>query len=380
MNKKPVVCFVINSLGGGGAERVFSRLVNLLNETALNFNIVIITLDDDVIANPIDDGIEHISLDCAGSLLKSMLLLRKVISTVKPDVVLSFLTRANVASVFSCSRNKTPVIISERVNTTSHFGTGYVAKVKKQLVQYFYNKSKYIVAVSDGVRKDLIDYFKVEPEKIVVIGNSYSSFDLNNKAAEYQPEFEDGSYIVCVGRFYQNKNHQLLIRALAKVKNPKKLMFLGDGPEMQNIKDLVSELSLQDVVIFKGFINNPYPYIKRSSGLISASLAEGFPNVIAEALVYGKFVVSSDCKSGPSELLNLRVREEGGVDSLLYGKFGVLIPVNDCVSTAQGLELFNDPSIIKSYEVKTSGLADNFSHETFINSFVNIIQKGLQAK
>lgn len=376
MKKK--ICLVINSLGGGGAERVFSRLANMLDVSEFDAELIVITLDNEDIKNPINNSIEHIKLDCAGSLVKSMFALRKSLSIIKPDVVVSFLTRSNVASVFSGFIKPFPVIISERVNTSSHLGNGVSSQLKKLFVRYFYAKADSIVAVSEGVKDDLVRFFNLGQKTINVIGNSYSYSDLITKSEAFSIELVPDSFIVCVGRFYKNKNHELLIKSMAEVSDPKKLVLLGDGPEREYLESLVKELGLEQSVIFKGFIKNPYPYIKHSSGLISASLAEGFPNVIAEALVLGKFVVSSDCQSGPAELLDNRV--SNGTDKLLHAKYGVLIPVNDQEATRQGIALFNDSAFVSSYESKTLSLKDSYSHERFIASFIDVIKESINER
>lgn len=376
MEKK--ICLVINSLGGGGAERVFSRLANMLDVSEFDAELIVITLDNEDIKNPINNSIEHIKLDCAGSLVKSMFALRKSLSIIKPDVVVSFLTRSNVASVFSGFIKPFPVIISERVNTSSHLGNGVSSQLKKLFVRYFYAKADSIVAVSEGVKDDLVRFFNLGQKTINVIGNSYSYSDLITKSEAFSIELVPDSFIVCVGRFYKNKNHELLIKSMAEVSDPKKLVLLGDGPEREYLESLVKELGLEQSVIFKGFIKNPYPYIKHSSGLISASLAEGFPNVIAEALVLGKFVVSSDCQSGPAELLDNRV--SNGTDKLLHAKYGVLIPVNDQEATRQGIALFNDSAFVSSYESKTLSLKDSYSHERFIASFIDVIKESINER
>lgn len=366
------VCLVINSLGGGGAERVFSRLANMLDENHKECKVVVITLDDEEIQNPLADSVEHVKLNCSGSLVGSIFALKAALNEVKPDVVVSFLTRSNVAAACFVMNKPTPVIISERVNTSSHFGSGAKSIVKKMFVRFFYAKSDAIVAVSEGVKQDLRDFFNLPEASISVIGNSYSYKDLTEKADECEVEFEDGSYLVCVGRFYKNKNHELLLRAMCKAKNPKKLLLLGDGPERSRLEALVTELGIEEHVVFKGFVRNPYPYIKRSAGLISASLAEGFPNVIAEALVLGKFVVSSDCQSGPAELLDNRV--SSGVQELSFAKYGVLLPLNDLDATTAGIEQFNDSSVVTKYENAASALKEEFSHEIFLKKFVDTIK------
>jgi N-acetylgalactosamine-N,N'-diacetylbacillosaminyl-diphospho-undecaprenol 4-alpha-N-acetylgalactosaminyltransferase len=375
MKNEKVVCFVINSLGGGGAERVFSRLVNMLSNTEQDYKIVVVTLDKEEIKNPINDSIKHIQLGYNGSLLKSMFGLRKELGELQPALVVSFLTRSNVSSVFSGFRKTYPIVISERVNTSSHFGSDLKSILKKSFTRFFYEKASSLIAVSKGVKEDLSNFFDLKHKRIDVICNSYSFDELELKAQEYDVEFEKNSFIVCVGRFYKNKNHALLIKALAKAKSTKKLVLLGDGPERATLEALVLKLELQGQVIFKGFIENPYPYIANSAGLISVSLAEGFPNVLAEALVLGKFVVSSDCQSGPSELLDSRVSL--GVDKLQKAKYGILIPVNNEAETVAGIELFNDTILIEQYEAKIKPLKNSYSHEFFLSSFEKVIKETL---
>ncbi|MCQ8876507.1 glycosyltransferase [Pseudoalteromonas shioyasakiensis] len=371
MSKK-VVCLVINSLGGGGAERVFARLVNLL-DTQGQYKVTVITLDQEAIENPLDSGIKHIQLDCQGSLIKSMINLKKALYELNPDLVISFLTRSNVAAVYAGRKKPFPVVISERVNTSSHFGNGLLGFYKKAFTRYFYNKADSLIAVSNGVKHDLSEFFNLKHKKIYVIGNSYSHEMLLNKADEFLVEFEKNSFVVCVGRFYKNKNHSLLINALASSSYNNKLVLLGDGPERKNLEELVKQLNLTEQVIFKGFIKNPYPYIKNASGLISTSLAEGFPNVIAEALVLGKFVVSSDCPSGPSELLDDRV--SSGTENLTFAKFGVLLPLNNEQATSEGFNLFNEQSYIDKYELKVKSLKNRYSHEQFLSHFNRVIEE-----
>ncbi|KYL34315.1 hypothetical protein A2I98_12270 [Pseudoalteromonas agarivorans] len=142
MNNQHLVCLVINSLGGGGAERVFSRLVNMLNNEKNNYKIIVITLDNEKIENPLHESIEHVHLNYNGSIFKSMLGLNRALKKIKPSLVVSFLTRSNVASVFSGFGETYPVIISERVNTSSHFGNNLNSKLKKKFTRFFFTKKQ----------------------------------------------------------------------------------------------------------------------------------------------------------------------------------------------------------------------------------------------
>ena len=132
--------------------------------------------------------------------------------------------------------------------------------------------------------------------------------------------------IVAVGRLHLQKDYPTLLRAFLQVRQQRRcrLVILGEGPEKENLNKLINELGLQTDVAMFGFVDNPYTYMAHSAAFVLSSAWEGFGNVIAEALAVGTPVVSSNCDSGPAEIL-------------ANGKYGELTPVGDIKAMAEAI-------------------------------------------
>jgi glycosyltransferase involved in cell wall biosynthesis len=139
--------------------------------------------------------------------------------------------------------------------------------------------------------------------------------------------------ILGVGRLVVEKDFGTLIRAFAELRNrlPSRLLIIGEGPERSRLEQLVRELGLEDVVSLPGANSNPLAYMRRAALLTMSSRWEGLPLVPIEALAAGCPVVSTDCKSGPREILQ-------------GGKYGRLVPVGDINAMADAMfETLNEP-------------------------------------
>jgi len=139
-----------------------------------------------------------------------------------------------------------------------------------------------------------------------------------------------------IGRLTKAKNYSTLIEAFAKVRQQRdvRLAILGNGEERPSLEGLVRRLGLENDVWLPGFVDPPYPYLARASVFVQSSIWEGFPTVIVEALAFGVPVVSTDCPSGPREILE-------------NGRFGELVPVGDVEALAdairRALDVPHDP-------------------------------------
>ena len=369
------LAFVINSMEGGGAERALSQLLFLAVASPLvdTYDVHLILLDKLDIAQEIPEKVIVHTLNGRQQMLRSISELFWKIRELNPKMLVSFLARANCASILIGRTLKIPVIASERVHTSTHFN-GRFSIINKFLIKMLYPRATRIIAVSGGVKKDLVENFSV-PENIVdVIYNAYDSAAIIQKSCHETDDDQDmiNPYICSVGRLVKNKNFQLLIRAYAKASIPQNLIILGQGPEEENLKSLVSKLGMNDRIKFLGYKDNPYPYVADADFFVSTSNVEGFPNSIAEAMVLGRPVIATNCKSGPSEILEDSVEIE--TLKMKKAKYGLLVPSENEEELSAAIEYMSDLYNRIPYEEASRLRGGSFIPENFIDKFTAIVR------
>jgi glycosyltransferase involved in cell wall biosynthesis len=175
--------------------------------------------------------------------------------------------------------------------------------------RFFYRWADAVVAVSQGVADELVHYVRIPAEKVRVIYNPIVTPELFRKAEEplEHPWFREGEppVILGVGRLTKQKDFPTLIRAFALVRQqrPARLMILGEGEERPQLEALVKELGIAEDVSLPGFVQNPYPYMKKAAVFVLSSRWEGLPTVLIEAAALDVPVISTNCPSGPAEIL-----------------------------------------------------------------------------
>jgi glycosyltransferase involved in cell wall biosynthesis len=183
--------------------------------------------------------------------------------------------------------------------------------------------------VSQGAAEDLVR-LGLSSERIKVIYNPVVTPELFEKANQSvdHPWFEPSSppVILGVGRLEKQKDFPTLIRSFAQVQQqrPARLMILGEGKERPYLEALVQELGLGENVALPGFVSNPYAYMARAAIFVLSSLFEGLPTVLIEAMAGGTKVVSTNCESGPAEILS-------------NGQYGKLVAVGDIKGLAEAI-------------------------------------------
>ena len=351
---------LINSLEGGGAENVFVRLADHLAQAEPGWDLRLATLDHLPEAYTPKHPIERVTLDCQGSFLRSIKQTQRLITDWKPDVVLSFLTRSNCAALLALQHSNFRCVISERVDTSSHLGQGFKARILKKVVRVLYPRAGAVIAVSQGVGDTLIRDYGVPASKVTAIPNPVFVDELQ-KLGTGAPEMPlPDDFFVCVGRLVPNKGGDTLLRAFARHSNTERsLIILGEGPEREVLGQLASQLGISNRVLMPGFVRNPQAIVSRASAYVSASRSEGFPNALVEAMSLQRAVISTDCHSGPAEIL--AYASTGHSKSVTITAAGILVPVDAVSALASAMDHVDDMELRHRLENGALQRARDFS-------------------
>ncbi|MGF1496381.1 MAG: glycosyltransferase [Elainellaceae cyanobacterium] len=335
---KKVSLFVPN-LDGGGAEKVAINLAQGLTAVGLKVYLVVAQAEGEYLKQDFKPA-ELINLQAKSPIfLYKTLALKRHLQEKRPDYLISILDILGSAVIARrLAGTSTKVIMTVHTNLSQQFqdrhGTA-VTKFKWFCIDKFYPRADAIASVSQGVANDVASNTNIPLENIKVLYNPILTHDFSEKVSEpiQHPWFNPGEppVILGVGRLVKQKDFATLVQAFAKIRQnqPARLVILGSEDKREpmikpRLQAMIRDLDLEADVDLPGFVGNPYPYMAKAKVFVLSSIYEGFGNVIVEALATGTPVVSTDCESGPAEILN-------------YGQYGTLTPVGDADALAEGI-------------------------------------------
>ena len=375
------IVFMINSLGGGGAERVVTTLLNQFVETYECYLIIF----ENEFSYELDKRVKIISLyqnkneNNFYKLIKLPILsykLYKIIKKYKFNQIVSFLYRANYVNILCKPFSKHRVIISERIAPSSMYSNNTLSSmISKFLIKKLYNKACIIISVSKAIKEDLIKNFNIRTKQIVI----YNPYDINHIILLSKENIKtpiQKKSIITVGSLSKRKNHQLLIKAFSNIKDKNyKLYIIGEGEEKSNLIKLIKELKITDKVIFLGFDNNPYKYLSKSEIFILSSNSEGFPNALVESMICKCCVISTDCLSGPREILEPDKKFDFQLKNKIeLAEYGILTPINDEQKLTEAINtLIEQKSLINMYKEKSIQRVKDFDISKIVIQYKKII-------
>lgn len=326
------VAFFMPSFRGGGAERVMITLAQGLAARGIAADLLVAQREGPNLP-PRSAGMRIVDLE-AHRVLAALKGLAAYLRREPPDAMLSALPHANVVAVWAraLARASTRLVVSE--HTIPSLSATHSEQLRARVLPVFmrraYPKADAIVAVSEGVARDLAALVGVPRERITRIYNPVVTPELAARAGEPldHPWFRDGEppVVLGAGRLVPAKDYESLLRAFARVRARRRarLVILGEGSERPRLERLAVTLGIDADVQMPGFVGNPYRYMRRAAVFALTSRWEGFGNVLVEAMACGTPVVSTDCY-GPREILE-------------DGHHGLLVPVGDAESLAGAIE------------------------------------------
>ena len=374
MDVKKIV-FLINSLESGGAERVVS---NLLNNLVDKNDCYLILIHDYKFYN-IDSRVKIITLNESKELSGITKLLRlpilayklsKIIKKYEFDRIVSFLTRSNYINVLSNIFIKHKTIINERAMPSLQYQYGLNGKINRFLIKYLYPKSDLCLSNSYGNMMDLKNKFKVI--NLDYIHNPFN-IEMIEKMSKEEIEIKKKRFtFVTVGRLDKGKNHKLIIDAIRDIDAD--LWIIGDGELKEEIEEYIRVQKLENKVYLLGKKENPFSYISKADCFVFASNHEGFPNVLIEALACELPIISTDCKSGPREILapNSDVSFQLK-DKIELTEYGILTPIKNVDKLQETMSLIiSDESLRKNYQDKAKHRANDFRIGKIIKEYEKV--------
>lgn len=326
----------------GGANRNLIHISKYLIEKNYTVNYILGSTDG-AFYEKIPDGVNLIDLGSSNR-LSTIWKLSKYISREKPDRIMSTthvsITIAHLANLLS-EYDGAEFIARQGTHLTEHtVNSDFRHSILFHLLKILFPMSDKVIAVSEGVKEDLVDSTRLSKSDIDVIYNpAIPSLSEVDELSNADPGHEwltnkDHTVILGAGRLVKQKDFVTLLTAFSDVRETidAKLIIIGDGDDFDDLRDKSYELGISDSVSFPGYIDNPYPYMARSDVFALSSAWEGFGVVLVEAMSCGTPVVSTNCKSGPSEILE-------------DGTYGPLVPVGDAQGLSSAIiEMINEPT------------------------------------
>jgi glycosyltransferase involved in cell wall biosynthesis len=397
---RPHALFLINDLRMGGAER---SLINFVNHAQrVRPSVVLIESAADLVGDlsedldvysleksdpsPLSDAELGAARDAAAgprqgrplgrtalelpALMRKAWVLAHLARRTNAAIVSTFLNRSHtialLAKMVFAPRMRIAINVHEMLS--DHLGR-FFSPLERRFMQGFvrhaFPRAEIIIAVSEGVKQDLVRHFSIPPERIVVLPNPVDLERIRRLATERVDDDvpRDGATIVAAGRLVQLKGFDLLIRAFARLRPSlhARLLIVGEGDQRAALESLIGELHLSDRVALLGTRANPWKYMARADVVALASRSEAFPNVIGEALALGRPVIATECSPGVAEYLD-------------RGRYGVLVPPNDVDALAAGLDrILTDDELRRQLAARAPSRVESFALSRIVERYESLL-------
>jgi glycosyltransferase involved in cell wall biosynthesis len=320
------------SLAGGGAERCMSIVANGLAARGVPVTLALAKAEGPFLAE-LQPSVRVLDFG-ARSAFGALPRLVRHLRADRPAALLAAMNHTNVVAALAhrLARSRSRLVLSERAHLTSMLAEfpGPSMRATRSLMRWTYPWAHSVVSVSDGVAQDLLQHVPLPEERSVTIYNPVVDAGLQ-RACELPPAHPwlvDGGApgVLAAGRLIAQKGFDVLLEAFARLRRqrPARLLILGEGELRDVLLAQAQRLGIAQDVALPGFERNPFAAMRAASVFVLSSRFEGLPGVLIQAMACGARVVSTDCPSGPREVLE-------------DGRWGALVPVDDVAALAEAL-------------------------------------------
>lgn len=351
-------------IGGGGVEKNFFLITKFLskkfkkiyicstyikNKPKLSNNIIFLNRKNTKIKN-------HILI-----YLISLFKLFKFLLSHKDVTILSF--QANIYCIIISKLFKSKVIIRSNASP-SGWANNYL---KKNIFKFFLKKSDEIIVNSRLFQREMKRNFNVKSKLIYNPLNKNEVIKLSkiNKKVDFFDKTKNLK-VLNIGRMTKQKDQLTLLKSINQIKNklPLRLIIMGSGKEKEKLLEFIKINKLNNFVKLIGYHKNPFNVLKKANLFILSSVYEGLPNVLLEAAALKKFIISSDCPTGPSEILE-------------NGNYGLLFRTSNYKDLANKILIYNSMNLKKKklYITKLHRSLKIYDYQNNLNKYFEILSK-----
>lgn len=334
MQDSETLAFYVPSLTVGGAERVTVTVANGLARRGYDVDLVVSYLEG-AFYEEVSDDVTIVDLETKKipgiGIGASVPQLASYLRDRSPAMLFSQMTYANDVCLLTNALSGSEAVTVPTVHNTYGMQVDRKEKLIQELARGLADQADQFVAVSEGVAESVVEHIGVDRSDVSVLHNPIPVSDIRDQASEdIDHEWltdPDVDVVLGVGRLARQKDYGTFLRAFERVHAQRpatRAIIVGRGSKREELEALTRRLGLSDVVSFEGFVDNPYGYMSGADLLAMSSIHEGLPTVLIEALACGCPVVSTDCPSGPREILQ-------------DGAIGPLVEVGDAPGLADGI-------------------------------------------
>lgn len=361
------VLFVMHNLTGGGAEKVLVDILDNIDKSKFNITLLLLekkgiyleNIPEQIKVISIKDKLKIVPIKIITKLIKYFpRVLYSIVVKERYDTEIAFMEGLVTNFVGNSTNKDSRKIAWIHADLFKQHWTKNMFLPKKE--KECYDKFNEIVFVSNGAKNAFSKLFPMNQVNKRVIYNPIISSSIIEKSNEKFIRYEDLT-IISVGRLNHQKGYDRLIKIHSELveEYPHKLLILGEGEERNKLERIIDELGVNKTVELKGFVKNPYPYVKAADLFVSSSRSEAYALVVAESLVLGKAIISTNT-TGPRELLE-------------NGKYGILCE-DSCEDIKNSIKsVLINKSLLQKYSDLAVKRANFLEYRFIINEIEKVI-------